>query len=583
VVWPEFALVGVLLAIHLALFIALLLLDRRYGKSARPNDSQTALEIWSFYAIGFWALVLLILGLTLYSLTLWRSSVVVSLIGLFLAGFLYWRVKPFGLRDLVDLARWWYPTLLHPLLAVSLSGVGGLAESLGQRKEHKSLALVILWFLVLILSVVWALCLCIQLKWLMSSLQQTPSLGGLVQLSALIAFGFGVLAAVVWLTRQSMQVLKGVRIRLETYSLTDSYSADADGYLRLAHLSDLHIPALYKPLTEGKPFSYDLLSNLRQGLKVNATTGVSKVDAVLITGDVTDTGAPQAWDEFYRTFASRTGVDMPLVIFAPGNHDLNVVGYGLGSLLLVGDGFGWKGRLARMQRYLERANAFMGQHATVLFKNEPMKLDCAFKQLDWWDTDLANAERYRQAEAVFPMVVIRTEKVFENVCFIIWNSTRPTTLALNNAFGRVDVNQLARFRELFSKLKLESRICIHLVHHKLSMPSENLQWSEDQKYRHIQMAGMVLERPDQFAYELKRCNGRHIVLHGHHHSRFSGRVNVDNKEVALLFSAASTTLGAESYTGSTPAVRGFDILTLKVGGQGGILLTSSPVVLPMAV
>jgi 3',5'-cyclic AMP phosphodiesterase CpdA len=91
------------------------------------------------------------------------------------------------------------------------------------------------------------------------------------------------------------------------------------GGLRVAHLSDLH-------LTEGdrvrmaeraRPGGNRALAALLQ------QTELRHVDAVIITGDVTDRGTAQSWQRV-RELIDKAGI-AERVILVPGNHDLSLI------------------------------------------------------------------------------------------------------------------------------------------------------------------------------------------------------------------------------------------------------------------
>src|SRR6478752_4666786 len=84
----------------------------------------------------------------------------------------------------------------------------------------------------------------------------------------------------------------------------------------LLHLSDTHLLAGNRPLG-GR---YDTAANLRRTLAEAEATGI-RPDAIVVTGDLTDLGEPEAYRALQNAvapFAERVGAP---VIWVAGNHD----------------------------------------------------------------------------------------------------------------------------------------------------------------------------------------------------------------------------------------------------------------------
>jgi hypothetical protein len=95
---------------------------------------------------------------------------------------------------------------------------------------------------------------------------------------------------------------------------------------RIAHLSDIHVV--------GERYGFRIESGrsgprgnerLRQALKqLEAIDANDPLDAILITGDVTDAGRSAEWAEFLDALASHRQL-AERVLVLPGNHDVNIV------------------------------------------------------------------------------------------------------------------------------------------------------------------------------------------------------------------------------------------------------------------
>jgi hypothetical protein len=100
----------------------------------------------------------------------------------------------------------------------------------------------------------------------------------------------------------------------------------ADRIWRVVHLSDIHVV--------GERYGFRIESGrsgprgnerFKQTLaQLNRIHAESPLDVILITGDVTDAGRSAEWAEFFDALAPYRQLS-ELLLFLPGNHDLNVV------------------------------------------------------------------------------------------------------------------------------------------------------------------------------------------------------------------------------------------------------------------
>ncbi len=244
------------------------------------------------------------------------------------------------------------------------------------------------------------------------------------------------------------------------------------------------------------------------------------------------------------------------LVIAPGNHDLNIVGYGMASLILVGDRYDWFGRWYRMQEYMNAAVALMGSRASVWCSVSMTMVPFNGK----WAGILNSKENFnkklRATENIFPIVV--SVASFAEVDFLVWNTVRSSTSAFSNSFGEVGERQLANFKSI-RKAMTETRF-LHVMHHKLSLPSEPLlknsqekgvKWLREKVLAAFQLSGMVMADANKVISEL-RNQGDSVVMHGHHHATFWGEFRdvASNSSVVQIVSAPSTSLGVEYFTGS---------------------------------
>jgi Calcineurin-like phosphoesterase len=104
--------------------------------------------------------------------------------------------------------------------------------------------------------------------------------------------------------------------------LDDVPSAGPDAGTRICHLTDLHLTRpghKNRALNGGRT---DLGERFRE-LLANYLGALEKSSVILVTGDVTDTCAPQEWRSFFSAFRGMEGL-LAKTVLVPGNHDVNL-------------------------------------------------------------------------------------------------------------------------------------------------------------------------------------------------------------------------------------------------------------------
>jgi hypothetical protein len=99
---------------------------------------------------------------------------------------------------------------------------------------------------------------------------------------------------------------------------------DANQVARILHISDLHIVAdesCTRCEAPNGPKGNRLVESRLRAL----VPSMECADAVVITGDITDTGAQAEWIEVIRIFDGLPDVARAKLFLVPGNHDLNLV------------------------------------------------------------------------------------------------------------------------------------------------------------------------------------------------------------------------------------------------------------------
>ncbi|WP_177196615.1 metallophosphoesterase [Duganella sp. CF517] len=371
---------------------------------------------------------------------------------------------------------------------------------------------------------------------------------------------------VVGLIRQGQNPLKPSMLALSTLS-----PQQAACHVHVAHLSDLHIPRDTR-LTEDEPWEPGILDKCRNALAENDEN--TPLAAIVCSGDITDTGHPDAWKKFVTSFGAYKG----RIVMGPGNHDLNIVGYGALSILLVGDKFGTAGRWVRMVAFMKTAIEMMDDRAQVWQHGKLVPL------ADAWETISADTSNERKAlqaaNDLFPFVV--TVEKNQALTFIVWNTVRSSSLAFNNSFGNIGKKQLNNFQAINEHFKQTGMSLLHVMHHKIGLPKARFKRQKTvtgtRTYRlrmylrdSLQLAGMTMANARTVLPAILQ-NQSTVVLHGHHHATFTGEYALGGK-VMQVVSAPSSTLGTEYHVGTDGRPRkGFDILELGRNDMGWALM-----------
>ncbi|MEI8196731.1 MAG: metallophosphoesterase [Phycisphaerae bacterium] len=93
--------------------------------------------------------------------------------------------------------------------------------------------------------------------------------------------------------------------------------------IRIVHLSDLHLTGS-EDAARSEPKLFGKLTGMNAAFRqVLASKEVQNADRILITGDITDTGALAEWRIFWNAVA---GLAKERLILVPGNHDVCCLG-----------------------------------------------------------------------------------------------------------------------------------------------------------------------------------------------------------------------------------------------------------------
>lgn len=288
---------------------------------------------------------------------------------------------------------------------------------------------------------------------------------------------------------------------------------------RIAHLSDIHVV--------GERYGFRIESGrsgprgnerLRQALKqLEALDASDPLDAILITGDVTDAGRSTEWAEFLDTLASHPQL-AERVLVLPGNHDVNIVDRANPARLDLPTS---PNRRLRRIRVLAAIGKLQGQRVRVvdlatgrlggrLAESLEPHLD---EMAAFADTGRPRASRALTElwTRIFPMVVPPDRD--DGLGFILLNSNADTHFSFTNALGIIPVDQARGIETAAAQFP---RACwvIALHHHPVEYPRVTKTLAE--------RIGTALINGKWFVRRLRPLAGRAILMHGHRHIDWIG-------------------------------------------------------------
>lgn len=330
--------------------------------------------------------------------------------------------------------------------------------------------------------------------------------------SLVIVAAYLAVAAAVWaIADATMPQLRDVQ--------TFATPSQTDRTWRVVHLSDIHVvgePYGFR-IESGRsgPQGNDRLRRLFTLLDVIHTQ--KPLDAILVTGDVTDAGRAAEWSEFssllkaYPSLAER-------VLILPGNHDLNIVDRANPARLDLPTS---PNRKLRRLRMLSAIETIQGQRVRVIDQTSrsvagylsaiihPHREEMA-KFADIGKPLFSRALEDLWARA-FPMVLPPNQD--EGLGIILLNSNADTHFSFTNALGMMSAEQV---RGIDIAVAQYPKACwlIALHHHVVEYPRAAKVLSE--------RIGTALLNSNWFLRKLRPLGGRAILMHGHRHIDWIG-------------------------------------------------------------
>jgi len=322
------------------------------------------------------------------------------------------------------------------------------------------------------------------------------------------------------------------------------FSGDSSS-ITVAHFSDLHITnSRLTPTTEGAASPNQTFKNL---IARNIHT-LKQCDLVVFTGDITDSGQVEEWNNFIDAVHPLVELDVRLVI-TPGNHDLNRTS---SRQKLIAEKAWSPARAVRLLRFIKafaiidgRSIMRSGLETLRLFTDTP-RYRAVQEVIDNWTPYNKNSwtECVKHAEVVeksaFPLFGYADKKV----AYAIFNSNAKTGSILNNALGEITVDQLTSFGNARNHWMAPTNDfnLVFMHHHPAkTVPPRTKSFFKLIYSRFLQSSMMTLLNSQEVLSALKKIDNV-VVFHGHKHlaSRYM------TSEGIPIVASHSSTLGCES-------------------------------------
>ncbi len=288
---------------------------------------------------------------------------------------------------------------------------------------------------------------------------------------------------------------------------------------RIAHLSDLHVV--------GERYGFRIESGrsgprgnerLKQVLtQLAAIHAKEPLDAILITGDMTDAGRSAEWAEFLDALARHPQLAR-LVLALPGNHDLNVADRANPARLELPTS---PNRRLRQIRVLSIMCALQGRRVHVINYAKGIVGECL---ADAIEPHLAAMLKFADVgrplvsksladlwSQVFPMIV--PPDTDDGLGFILLNSNVDTQFSFTSALGMISPEQV-RGTKIATTQYPQAHWIVGLHHHLIEYPRAGQSLSE--------RIGTALINGNWLVRRLRHVANRAVVMHGHRHIDWIG-------------------------------------------------------------
>ena len=330
--------------------------------------------------------------------------------------------------------------------------------------------------------------------------------------SFVVMAGYFAVAALVWgIADAVMSPLRSLRAAPEDADILRTW--------RVAHLSDLH--------TVGERYGFRIESGRagprgnerlqRLFARLDAIHTAEPLDAILVTGDITDAGRSAEWAEFFAALAPYPRLAESMLIL-PGNHDINVVDRANPARLEMPFSPNKRLREARVISAMAAFETARLHLVDLARKTLGPTLDEALAPHRAAIAAFADKGSLRLSRPVaelwtqlFPLV--RPPQAADGLGIILLNSNADTHFSFTNALGLVSADEM-RGVEIACSLFPSARWLIGLHHHTSEYPRPVKQLSE--------RIGTALINGTWFVRRLQQIAPGAVVMHGHRHIDWIG-------------------------------------------------------------
>ncbi|MGE0053426.1 MAG: metallophosphoesterase [Hyphomicrobium sp.] len=289
---------------------------------------------------------------------------------------------------------------------------------------------------------------------------------------------------------------------------------------RVAHLSDVHVV--------GERYGFRIESGragprgnerLDRLLEVLASVHSKEpIDVLLLTGDMTDAGRLSEWAEFLERLSAYPMLAERMLIL-PGNHDVNVVDRSNPARLELPTS---PGKQLRQMRTLSAMVSVQGDRAHVFDRNTT---DIGPTLAAWIEPHRQTIARFSDSArhystqladlwiGAFPQVIAPSAP--DGIGVVILNSNAVSNFSFTNALGLVPAEDVSALRCIVSKFPRAGWI-VAMHHHLVEYPMPVSEISE--------RVGTALINGTWFVRQLKPLADRIVIMHGHRHKDWMGRV-----------------------------------------------------------
>ncbi len=339
------------------------------------------------------------------------------------------------------------------------------------------------------------------------------------------------------------------------------FDAPANGgrVWRVAHLSDVHVVGERYGfrIESGRlgPRGNERFRAVLTALEAIATT--EPLDAILITGDMTDAGRSSEWSEFLDAMAEHPRL-AGRVLVLPGNHDVNIVDRANPARFELPTS---PIKRLRQLRLLSATSALHGDRVRIVDEAHHRvggTLAEALAPHLPTITSFADAGRPRLSRELMELWATAFPLVWppdaaDGLGILLLNSNAESHFSFTNALGMLAADQVARMRIAVDEYP-RARWIVALHHHIVEYPHPAHALSE--------RVGTALINGQWFIRQLDPLAQRVVVMHGHRHVDWVGRCGD-----LLIVSAPSPVMEA---TNDQPTA--FYIQSLTAGSNGGLAL-----------